>query len=90
MNVEYGTIFNMIPVSWGGCLYWRASLQFVCTGLQYALLHNQISQNNFTVNQTYQAYTVTEYRLFYGTIVMYDYNIFSLGLDSISLNVQRT
>ena len=29
-------------------------------------------------------------RIVYGTRVMYDYNRLSLGLDSISLNVQKT
>ena len=33
---------------------------------------------------------MTEYRIVYGTIVLYDYTRLSLGLDSISFNVQRT
>ena len=32
---------------------------------------------------------MTEYRIVYGKIVMYDKTRFSLGLDSISLNVRR-
>ena len=34
--------------------------------------------------------TITEYRIVYRTRVLYDLTRLSLGLDSISLNVQRT
>ena len=33
---------------------------------------------------------LTEYRIVYGTRVIYDYTRLSLGLELISLNVQRT
>ena len=33
---------------------------------------------------------ITEYRIVYGKIVLYDYTIFGLGIYSISLNVRRT
>ena len=34
--------------------------------------------------------TVIEYRIVYGTRVLYEWTRFSLGLDSIRLNVRRT
>ena len=35
-------------------------------------------------------YVLTEYRILYGTRVLYEYTRMGLGLDSISLNVRRT